>query len=299
MMAFLTAHRNALRRALAQLVHQPLGTFLSLSVLGCALAVPLAMYCALESVRAATFSIGNDAEVNVFLKVEASLEDASALRNALAGLGDVAGARLVPKDAALADLKQRPQLADLVSSLEGNPLPHAVVLKPRSSDPATLDRIREAASQLPNVDRVSADFEWVRKLRRLVRLGEAAILATALLLSVAVVLVIGNTIRLEVLTRRDEIAVSTLIGASLGFVRRPFLYFGFLAGTISALLGWAIAAAGIFWANSHVTPLAAEYGILFGIQVPSLMQAVAYILFIALLALTGATISATTLARRS
>lgn len=298
MNAFLTAHRNALRRAFAQLRGQPLGTLLSLSVLGCALAIPLALHSALASVKAATFRIGTDAEVNVFLSVEATVEEAGRLRTTLAGLPDVANARLVTKEAALADLKKRPQLADLVSSLDGNPLPHAVILKPVSSDSATLDRIREAASKLPSVDRVSADFEWVRKLRRFVALGEAVILAAALLLSLAVVLVIGNTIRLEVLTRRDEIAVSTLIGASTSFVRRPFLYFGFMAGALSALLGWAIAIGGIQWANSHLSALAAEYGVQFSIQFPSAEKAGAYILVIAFLALAGAFISATSLARQ-
>lgn len=298
MTAILTAHRNALRRALAQLRSQPLGTLLSLSVLGCALAIPLALHSTLESIKAATYRIGTDAEVNVFMAVQATIEDANRIRATLAGLPDVAGARLVTKDAALADLRKRPQLADLVSSLEGNPLPHAVILKPVSSDPATLDRIRAAAGKLPNVDRVSADFEWVRKLRRIVALGEAVIFAAALLLSVAVVLVIGNTIRLEVLTRRDEIAVSTLIGASASFVRRPFLYFGFLAGALSAMLGWGIAVAGILWANSHLSALAAEYGMQFSIQPPSAQIAATYILIIAFLALTGALLSAASVARQ-
>lgn len=299
MKAFLTAHRNAMRRAFAQLRGQPLGTLLSLTVLGCALAIPLALHSALASVKAATFRIGTDAEVNVFLAVQATVEEAGKVRAMLAGLPDVANARLVTKDAALADLKKRPQLADLVSSLDGNPLPHAVILKPVSSDPATLDRIREAAAKLPGIDRVSADFEWVRKLRRIVALGEAVILIAALLLSTAVVLVIGNTIRLEVLTRRDEIAVSTLIGASTSFVRRPFLYFGFLAGALSALLGWAIAVAGILWSNTHLSALAGEYGFQFSIQLPTLMQAFAYIFGIAFLAWTGALWSATSLARQS
>jgi cell division transport system permease protein len=296
--AFFTAHRNALRRALVQLASQPLGTLLSLSVLGCALAIPLALHSALASIKSATYRIGADAEVNVFMDPKASLDDASKLRTTLSALPDVTSARLVSKEAALETLKQRPQLADLVGSLEGNPLPHAVILKPARNDPATLDRLRAEVTQLPGVDRVSADFEWVRKLRRIVALGEAVIFAAALLLSVAVVLVIGNTIRLEVLTRRDEIAVSTLIGASTSFVRRPFLYFGFLAGALSALLGWGIAVAGIIWANSHVSALAAEYGFQFSIMLPGPIEATAYILAIAFLALLGATLSATTLARQ-
>jgi cell division transport system permease protein len=299
MKAFFTAHRNALRRALAQLRGQPLGTLLSLSVLGCALAIPLAMHAALSSLKAATFRIGTDAEINVFLVPKATLEEASALRARLSGLPNVSSSRLVTKDAALMELRKRPQLADLVGSLDGNPLPHAVILKPASSDAAILDGIRSEVAKMPGVDRVSADFEWVRKLRRIVELGEAAILAASLLLCIAVVLVIGNTIRLEVLTRRDEIAVSTLIGASTSFVRRPFLYFGFLAGALSALLSWAIAVGLIVWANSHITGLAAEYGFQFSILPPSPFEAAAYILVIASLALIGAMLSATTLARQT
>ncbi|MBL8516300.1 MAG: hypothetical protein JNM76_04940 [Betaproteobacteria bacterium] len=269
-----------------------------MSVLGCALAIPLALHSTLSSIKSATYRMGADAEVNVFMDPKATLEDANALRAKLSTLRGVTSARLVTKEAALETLNKRPQLADLMGSLDGNPLPHAIILKPERSEPATLERLRAEVNQLPGVDRVSADFEWLRKLRRIVALGEAVILAAALLLSVAVVLVIGNTIRLEVLTRRDEIAVSTLIGASTSFVRRPFLYFGFLAGALSALLGWGIAVGGIAWANTHLSPLATEYGIQFSIQLPSVFEATAYILAIACLALLGATFSATTMARQ-
>lgn len=297
MSAFLTAHRNALRRAWLQLRGQPLGTLLSLTVLGCALAIPLALHNLMTSLEAATFRIGTDAEVNVFMDPKASLDDAKALEAALMKVPGVAAARVHSKDDALNELRKRRQLADLVASLDGNPLPHAIILKPTASDQATLDRIRQQASQLPSVDRISADFEWVRKLRKIVRLGEAAILAAALLAGIAVVLVIGNTIRLEVLTRRDEIAVSKLIGASSRFVRRPFLYFGFIAGGLSALLGCLVAAAGIAWANTHISGLAAEYGLQFSIAQSTPVQASTYIIIVSLLSIIGAWSSAASLAR--
>ncbi len=297
MNVFLTAHRNALRRGLMQLRSQPVGTLLSLTVLGCALAIPLALHNVMTSLEAATFRIGTDAEVNVFMDPKASLDDAKVLESALTKLPGVVAARIFTKDAALGELRKRPQLADLVASLEGNPLPHAVILKPAGSDPATLEQIRQQAARLPGVDRISADFEWVRKLRKIVRLGEAAILAAALLAAIAVMLVIGNTIRLEVLTRRDEIAVSKLIGASSRFVRRPFLYFGFIAGGLSALLGCLVAMVGIAWANTHIASLAAEYSLQFNIAQPTWVQASTYIFIVSLLSLTGAAWSASSLAR--
>lgn len=297
MSAFLTAHRNALRRGLMQLGNQPIGTLLSLTVLGCALAIPLALHNVMTSLEAATFRIGTDAEVNVFMDPKASLDEAKVLAGALAKLPHVVTARVFTKDAAFEELRKRPQLADLVASLDGNPLPHAVILKPAGSDPVTLEQIRLQASRMPGVDRVSADFEWIRKLRKIVRLGEATILAAAFLAAIAVMLVIGNTIRLEVLTRRDEIAVSKLIGASSRFVRRPFLYFGFIAGGLSALLGCLVSTAGIAWANTHIVSLAAEYGLQFSIAHSTLVQASTYILIVSLLSLAGAAWSASSLAR--
>lgn len=299
MSALVNAHSNALRRAFNQLRAQPVGTLLSLVVLGCALAIPLVIYLLLGSLGSATTRVNADAEVNVFADPKLSLEDARALQAKLAALPGVAAARLVPKDQALAQLKQRPQLADLVASLDNNPLPHAVVVRAAEASPENLERLRVAALALPGVDKVSADFEWLRKLGRLMRLGEGLLLGLALLLAAAVVLVIGNTIRLEVLARRDEIQVSQLIGASRAFVRRPFLYFGLIAGGLAGCLGWLLATVGIWWANSHIQGLAADFGLSFRIMQSSPKEAVTYILVIAFLALVGALFSANALAWKS
>lgn len=298
-MSAFNAHANALRRALAQLRAQPVGTLLSLVVLGCALAIPLVIYLVLGSLSSATTRINADAEVNVFADPKLSLDDAKQLQAKLAAISGVASARLVPKDQALAQLKQRPQLADLVASLDANPLPHAIVVRAAQASPENLERLRAAAMALPGVDKVSADFEWLRKLGRLLRLGEGILLGLALLLAAAVVLIIGNTIRLEVLARRDEIQVSQLIGASRAFVRRPFLYFGLIAGALSGCLGWALASLGIWWANSHIQGMAADFGLSFRIVQASAPEAITYIFVIAFLALVGALFSANALAWRT
>jgi len=293
----LTLHLQALQRAWQQIRGQPLGTLLTLFVLGCALALPLSLHLALGSVTQATSRLGTDAEINVFLDPRTNLEEARALQTRMAALPGVVGARLVPKETALAQLKQRPHLADLVASLDSNPLPHAVVVKPTSNDPAALAELRTAITGLGNVDKVSADFEWVRKLARLTRLGQGLILGLVLILGLAVILIIGNTIRLEVLTRRDEIEVSQLIGASHRFVRRPFLYFGFLAGLGSALVAVALTTLGCLITNRYLQELAQDYGLDLSLKMPGLLEAGTYILAVAMLAWLGAWGSAAAISR--
>ncbi|MBL8510726.1 MAG: ABC transporter permease [Betaproteobacteria bacterium] len=274
--SWLTAHFHALQRALRRLLSQPLTTMLSVLVIGIAMLLPLGLYLLFHNVSAAASLINTQPKINVYLTVGATLDEAQALLAPLKKINNVAEVMFVSKDSALAELKRVSSLSDLIQGLESNPLPHAFVIRPQSSEPAVLEAMRQEIAALPRVEAVILAFEWARKLQRFARFAEHVVWLLVLILSVAVMFVTGNTIRLQMLTQRDEIEVSRLIGGTRFFIRRPFLYFGFLQGALAGLIAIAAAIALVSWVSGEVQALGASYGGTFSLTTvsPSLALAV-------------------------
>jgi cell division transport system permease protein len=172
---------------------------------------------------------------------------------------DAGAVRFIPREQALAELKATTHLAEILAALDRNPLPHAFTVRVRTTDSARVARLREEWSKLPKVDQVIADFEWSERLGRWVRFGDRALLITWILLGAAVALIVAHLIRLQVLTRRDEIEVSQLVGATAADVRRPFLYHGALQGLFAGALAVALAAAFAAWARHELLALTPNY----------------------------------------
>jgi cell division transport system permease protein len=171
----------------------------------------------------------------------------------------------IPRARALADLKRNAGLSDVLDNLRQNPLPDAFVATGVDSRPETLERLRDTAVQWPKVAHVQLDSEWARRLDAALRLGRTAILILGLLLSSALVAVTFNTIRLQILTRREEIEISKLIGATNPFIRRPFLYFGGLQGLAGGLMAWGVLSVAVLLLNRDLSSLAALYSASFRI----------------------------------
>jgi cell division transport system permease protein len=289
--AWLTAHRHACERAIKRLLSQPTVTILSILVIGIAITLPLGLYTVFANVSAAASRINSDPNVNVYLALSASEADARELEKKLSALGNVASVRFISREQALADMKRVANLADLLSGLESNPLPHAFSIKPQTSDPAALDSMRKAIIALPKVETVVMDFEWAQKLKRFSTFAARLVLLTGMLLAAAVVFVTGNTIRLQILTQKDEIEVSQLIGATRRFIRRPFLYFGALQGALAGFAAVLTVHALIAWAGSELQALTASYGSEFGLFTPPLAQSLSVVALSGLLGWLGAFLS--------
>ncbi|HVQ27087.1 MAG TPA: permease-like cell division protein FtsX, partial [Planctomycetota bacterium] len=213
----------------------------------------------LRSVSAAASHLDTDPHVNVYLALDASDEDARRVEQALKASSEAAAVRFVPKGQALAELKATTHLAEVLASLDRNPLPHAFTVRVRSAEPARLAALKGAWLQLPKVDQVVADFEWSQRLARWVRFGERVVYAIGTLLGLAILLVVGQLIRLQVVTQRAEIEVSQLIGATAADVRRRFLYQGVIQGALAGTAAVAIAAAVAAWLNLEVQALTPQY----------------------------------------
>src|SRR5882724_4353555 len=202
------------------------------------------------------------------MAMDAGQADVSAVERRLRAHPEVGRVDFVAREQALAKLKRSAGLADVLADLERNPLPDAFVVTARSNDPATLEALRDQAARWPKVEHVQLDAEWARRLDAALGVGRMLVTLLALLLALALVAVTFNTIRLQILTRRDEIEVSKLIGATNPFIRRPFLYFGALQGLAGGFAAWAIVALAVLVLNIQLADLSGLYGTPFKLEWP-------------------------------
>jgi cell division transport system permease protein len=241
-------HRFALSDVLARLAKEPLSVALNVGVVAIALALPLFGFVVLQSLRPVTAQLASEPEMGVFMTLDATREEARALSAPLAALPGVAGVRFVAKEDALAEMKRRPGMTELLQALPSNPLPDAwiVRLTLNADDGQAIDRqqqLQAAIKALPKVDHVQIDAVWVKRMESMMRLLSLVLSLVASALGIAVVAVIFNTVRLQVLTQRDEIELAKLIGATNRFVRRPFYYMGLLQGLLGGAIGLGLVAA--------------------------------------------------------
>ena len=291
MNAWLISHGHACGRAVRRLLAQPTVTLLSVLVIGIAITLPLGLYVAFANVSAAASRVKTEPNLNVYLALNASDQEVKELERKLKLLGQVDRVTFISRETALADMKRVDNLSDLLSSLETNPLPHAFSIRPKTSEPATLAALQKEIAALPKVETIAMDFEWAQKLKRFATFAERIVLLLGLLLAVAVVFVTGNTIRLQILTQKDEIEVSQLIGATRRFIRRPFLYFGTIQGVLAGLVAVLAVIAFVWWAGAEVSALTVSYGSDFTLQAPTFQQALAVVVLSGLLGWFGAFLS--------
>jgi len=259
MSAWLRVHRLALADAARRLAAQPLASVLSIAVIALAVVLPVLASAFVQSVARATAVLDTDPHVNVFLALDATDEDVRRVEAALKAHPETASVRFVPRAKALEELKATTHLAELLANLDRNPLPHAFSVRTRSSQAARLAAARADWSKLPKVDQVSAEFEWAEKISRWTSFAQRALAGLALVLAAAVLFIVGHLIRLQVLTRKEEIEVSQLIGATATDVRRPFLYHGLLQGLAAGLAAVGLAALVIAWLNAELSALTSSY----------------------------------------
>ena len=242
MRSWFAQHGFALRDALGRFGHQLVLAVFNVVVIGVAVSLPLSLYVAVKNLGAVTGQLDAEPQLTLFMTPDATAEEAEAVGARLARHAAVGTHRFVPKAQALDGLKRNAGMAEIIDNLGRNPLPDAWIVGGRGGDPAALEALRREAASWPKVDHAQLDTAWARKLDTAVRVGRSVTLLVAGLLAVALAAVTFNTIRLQILTRREEIEVSKLIGATDGFIRRPFLYFGLLQGAAGGL-----AACGLVW----------------------------------------------------
>ncbi|PTR06603.1 cell division protein FtsX [Nitrosospira sp. Nsp5] len=259
MSVWLAHHWYAFVLALKRLAGAPIGNLLSIIVIGIAFSLPAGIYMLLGNLQAFSTQVSGAPQLSLFLELDTNGDEVAQIAARLKEHPQVASFEFIPRDSALEQLKQSNGLADLVDSLERNPLPDAFVINARSLSPAALEELHAELQKWPRIEHVQLDSAWAKRLDALINLGRLAVLMLAALLSFALVAVTFNTIRLQILTKRDEIEVSKLIGATNGFIRRPFLYFGAIQGMAGGMAAWLIISLGIHLIDDELRNLTRLY----------------------------------------
>jgi len=288
--AWLRHHWQTLSLTLRRLAGNPLGTLLNVTVIGVALALPLGGYMLLQNLGGIAQQFAGNPQVSLFLARDANKADIAALETRLKQLPGVRALRFISRDQALENLKQSENLSDVIATLQSNPLPDVFVLETGSSA-ADLEKLEPQLQALPKVDHVQLDSAWVKRLESLLQIGRTAVLILAALLATGLVAVTFNTIRLQILTQKDEIEVSKLIGATDAFIRRPFFHLGFIQGALGGLAALAIVYLCMRILNRGIVELAQLYGSDFRLSFFGLSDCLALLAFSAVLGWLGAYMS--------
>ena len=268
-------HAQTLIASLGRLWQQPFSSFMTVLVIGMAMAMPAVLHMAAQNARAATGQWDSVLDLSAFLLPEQTTEQADALADLLRARRDVASVNVIPADRALADFRQYSGFGSALDALDTNPLPATLVITPADAarDDASLAALAGAIGEVQGVDFVQLDTAWVKRFHAILDVVRRGAWLAAVLLAGAVLVIVGNTIRMDIINRRDEIEIVKLIGASDGFIRRPFLYSGLWYGLGGGIM--AAALVGLIGAllAGPVHQLSGQYGgdfQLLGISAPML-----------------------------
>jgi cell division transport system permease protein len=266
--AYFARHAQTLVGSLGRIVQQPFATLLTMGVVAVALALPLFLDVALQNVRSATGNWNEAFDLSVYMDKRASAARVAAVAKQLRQRPDVAAVRVIPADQALQEFRENSGFGKALDALSDNPLPDTLIVTPTlsASTPGGTDALKLAVTGIDDVQTVQLDTEWVKRLRAMLDIMRWVVLLTAGLLGVAVALIVGNTIRLDILSRRAEIEVMKLVGASDGFARRPFLYSGIWYGLGGGVMALILVAAAAALLARPVDRLAGLYGSKFHLQ---------------------------------
>ena len=266
--AYFSRHAQVLIGSLGRIVHQPFATLMTMGVIAVALALPLFLSLLLQNARTATGNWNEAYDLSVYMDRKAGTARVQSLAKQLRQRGDVAAVRIISAEQALAEFRRDSGFGSALDVLADNPLPDTLVVTPTlaSSTPQGTETLKGAIAGMSDVQTVQIDTEWVKRLHAMIDLLRRVVLLTGALLGAGIVLIVSNTIRLDILNRRAEIEVMKLVGASDGFTRRPFLYSGIWYGLGGGLLALMLVVAASAVLARPVAQLAFLYGSTFTLE---------------------------------
>lgn len=276
---------------LSRMFASKLAGMLSILVIGIALSLPAGMYAMLQNAQGLVAQLSGTPQISLFLVKDAKEEDTDKLRKLLDQNADITRVDFVPRDQALEQIKKSTGLSDVIGGLQQNPLPDAFIIYPKHGEAQALDKLRNELSKLSKVELAQLDSAWAYKLEALLNFGRMVVLILASLLSLALIAITFNTIRLQILTQRDEIEVARLIGATNGFIRRPFLYFGAIQGLLGGIMAWFIISLSLLLLNWQLDALSQLYSSQFTLSLLSPGDSLTLLLFSMYLGWLGAWLS--------
>lgn len=238
-------HLRVLFFSLGKIGRAPVGAALTALVIGIALALPAGLHILTRNLAAVGYSWQDSLQISLFLKESVAQERGATLTRQLASEAAVARARYISREQALDEFRAASGFGEALDLLQDNPLPAVIAITPqRTLEKPEVQALLARLQALPEVDLARMDQQWLERLHAILDIGQRAVALVAVLLALAVLVIIGNTIRLDIEARREEIEVMKLIGAPHSFIRRPFLYSGFWFGLGGGLLAWLMVTLG-------------------------------------------------------
>lgn len=254
--------------SLGELWRTPFASLMTIAVLGLSLTLPATLYVVVKNTQVIGAQWDNPAEITAFLDKGLSASQVETFSRRVAMMDEVDSVHHISRDDALREFREYSGFGSAIDYLDNNPLPDVLVITPvsefSSSDRAA--QLQHKLEQESEVNEAKLDLDWVERLQALIQLIEDALGALALLLCIAVVLIVGNTIRLGILNRRDEIMIMKLVGATDGYIQRPFLYTGAWYGVIGGLIAWVATFILIWWIRAAVLRVTELYDSQFRLQ---------------------------------
>ncbi|MYB89259.1 MAG: cell division protein FtsX [Proteobacteria bacterium] len=287
--ALVREHLRSLVFSLGKLYRHPFASTLTILMIAVALALPACMYLLLDNLQTVTEKWDDSGQITLFLNVDSSEAEIKALRTRLAELKEIESIKYVSAQQALAEFRKLSRLEYLIEGLEENPLPPTLTLIPfeQAKQAGQLDRLVQDLGTYPQVDHVQLDLQWLQRLQAITEVVHRAITILGITLAISVLLVVGNSIRLDIENRREEIEVAKLIGATNRFVRRPFLYGGMWYGLLGGSLALLLVLLVLYVIEAPAQHLIGLYNSNFELIFPDLRQGLALIATSIVLGLLG------------
>lgn len=254
-------HSQVLISSLGRLFASPVGNLMTAAVIAIALALPSGLLTLLDNLQRLSLGWEGSASISLFLNSTISDEQATKIAENLRNWSEISEITVLSRAAALADFRVHSGFGDALDNLDENPLPAVLIIQPTDafSDAHAAQSLLNKLSALPETDLAQLDLQWVKRFNALMNIGRRAIWVVGSLLGIAVLLIVGNTIRLDIQNRRDEIEVIKLIGGTDAFIRRPFLYTGLWYGLIGAFVAILLVHIGFFILSGPAAQLAGLY----------------------------------------
>ena len=259
--SYFSNHLKVSKLSFKEQTDRPIATLLTCSVIGVALVLPTLLLIVLSNIQSADIRWDGSAQITLFVAQQHSKLEAGTFANELAKHPDISETRLVDNEQALEEFKARFALDDVIDFLDENPLPHAILVTPEEhlNSINAIERLKLLLLKREEVESAQLDALWIKRLQSITSFLEKAVLLIALMLAIAVLLILGNTIRLAIENRKEEIAVLKLVGGTRAFVCRPFLYMGLLYGLGGSVIAAIVTQISLVVLYAPIRELAASY----------------------------------------
>ena len=277
--AYFISHLQVFFSSLGRLYRAPLSNLMTVSVIGIAMAFPMGLYVLLQNVQEVSGGWNGATQISLFTKLSISDEQAEELGRRIRKFPEIESLHTLSRQEAMDEFRAISGFGDALNALEENPLPAVLIIRPKAefSTPAQVSALVKKLHAEPEVELAQLDMQWVERLYTMMEIAKRGILVVAALLALAVLLTVGNTIRLDIQNRRDEIVVIKLIGGTNAFIRRPFLYTGFWYGLIGGILSWLMIEVSLYLLAEPVHRLAGLYGSSFKLATLNLTNTLALV----------------------